>query len=82
MQSYADLDTLSLECEKIQIKGISYYRKSMIKSKWTKTKGISNGGPGAVKVPFNKCIKSTNWLKENEWKRGFTGAKRSITEKS
>lgn len=54
----------------------------MIKSKWTKTKGISNGGPGAVKAPFNKCIKSTTWLKENEWKRGFTGAKRSITEKS
>lgn len=49
----------------------------MTKRKWTKTKGINNRGSGAIKVPFNKYI-----IKENEWKQGFTGARRSIPEKS
>ena len=37
---------------------------TMSNGKWTKTKGINIRGSGTIKVPLDKDIKNTAWLKE------------------
>ena len=49
--------------EEIHIKDIICHM-TMSNGKWTKTKGINIRGSGTIKVPLDKDIKNTAWLKE------------------